>query len=148
MNFGSKPFSLECTQAKKLTDGRLGRYGRPHVRRTTDIAVSQKLTLSKLRCAKNHLKLSQICSYIYGILLQGTQERVQNCPGKRTISVRATEVLLYSIHRHGQCDQGLASSKHLLSILIHPPCLCIHGNKSVKIKIRYLKALLCFDQGH
>ena len=59
MNFGSKLFPLECTQAKKLTDGRLGRlvrvgrHGRPHVRRTTDITVSQKLTLSKLRWAKN-----------------------------------------------------------------------------------------------
>ena len=58
MNFGSKLFPLECTQAKKLTDGRLvrlvrlGRHGRPHVRRTTDITVSQKLTLSKLRWAK------------------------------------------------------------------------------------------------
>ena len=53
MNFGSKLFPLECTQAKKLTDGRLVRLGRPHVRRTTDITVSQKLTLSKLRWAKN-----------------------------------------------------------------------------------------------
>ena len=36
MNFGSKLFPLECTQAKKLTDGRLVRHGRPHVRRTDD----------------------------------------------------------------------------------------------------------------
>ena len=38
MNFGSKLFPLECTQAKKLTDGHLGRlvrHGRPHVRRTS-----------------------------------------------------------------------------------------------------------------
>ena len=42
---------------------------------------------------KIHLKLSQICSY--GFLFQGTQERVRNSLGKRTISVRATEVLLY-----------------------------------------------------
>ena len=58
MNFESKLFPLECTQAKKLTDGRLGHlvhllcHGRPHVRRTTDIPVSQKLILSKLRWAK------------------------------------------------------------------------------------------------
>ena len=52
MNFESKLFPLECTQAKKLTDGRLVRHGRPHVLRTTDITVSQKLTLSKLRWAK------------------------------------------------------------------------------------------------
>ena len=45
MNFGSKLFPLECTQAKKLTDGRLGR---PHVRRATDIPVSLQLTLSNL----------------------------------------------------------------------------------------------------
>ena len=53
MKFGSKLFPLECTQAKKLMDGRLVRLGRPHVRRTKDIAVSQKLILSKLRWAKN-----------------------------------------------------------------------------------------------
>ena len=51
MNFGLKLFPLECTQAKKLTDGRLEHHGRPHVRRTTDISVSPKLTLSKLRWA-------------------------------------------------------------------------------------------------
>ena len=41
----------------------------------------------------NHPKLSQICSYAF--LYQGTQERVRNSRGKRAISVRATEVLLY-----------------------------------------------------
>ena len=35
--------------SKKLTDGR---FGRPHVRRPTDITLSQKLTLSMLRRAK------------------------------------------------------------------------------------------------
>ena len=58
MNFRSKLFPLECTQAKKLMDGRLGRLGRlvclgrhghPHEGWTMDITVSQKLTLSKLR---------------------------------------------------------------------------------------------------
>ena len=42
---------------------------------------------------KNQPSLSQICSY--GILFLGTQERVRNSRGKRAISVRATEVLLY-----------------------------------------------------
>ena len=42
---------------------------------------------------KNHPKLSQICSF--GIFLRGTQERVRNSRGKRAVSVRATEVLLY-----------------------------------------------------
>ena len=39
------------------------------------------------------LFFSQICSY--GVLFQGTQERVRNSRSKRAISVRATEVLLY-----------------------------------------------------
>ena len=38
-------------------------------------------------------KLSQFLSY--GFFLQGTQERVRNSRGKRAISVRVTEVLLY-----------------------------------------------------
>ena len=42
---------------------------------------------------ENHPKLSQICRY--GFLFQGTQERVRNSRGKRAISVRGTEVLLY-----------------------------------------------------
>ena len=41
---------------------------------------------------KNHAKLSQIS--IKGFFL-GTQERVRNSRGKRAISVRAIEVLLY-----------------------------------------------------
>ena len=46
---------------------------------------------------ENHPKLSKICSY--GFLFQGTQERVRNSRGKRAISVRATEVLLYIPHK-------------------------------------------------
>ena len=59
MNFELKLFPLECTQAKKLTDRCLGRlvqiggHRRPHIQRMMDIAVSQKLSLSKLRWAKN-----------------------------------------------------------------------------------------------
>ena len=33
----------------------------------------------------------------YGIFFQGTQTRVRNSRGKRAISVRATEVLLYCV---------------------------------------------------
>ena len=44
---------------------------------------------------ENHPKLSQVCSY--GILCQGTQERVRNSRRKRAIGVRATEVLLYIV---------------------------------------------------
>ena len=43
----------------------------------------------------NHPELSQICSYAF--LYQGTQERVRNSRGKRAISVRATEILLYLV---------------------------------------------------
>ena len=42
---------------------------------------------------ENHTKLSQICRQ--GIFFLGTQERVRSSRGKRAISVRATEVLLY-----------------------------------------------------
>ena len=64
MNFGSKLIPLQSTQAKKLSDGRLrrlvglGRHERPSVRRTTDIGVSQKLILSKLRWAQNEYDFS------------------------------------------------------------------------------------------
>ena len=44
---------------------------------------------------ENHPKLFQISSYMF--LFQGSQERVRNNRGKRAISVRATEVLLYKI---------------------------------------------------
>ena len=43
---------------------------------------------------KKYLKLLQICSY--EISFKGTQERVRKSRGKRAISVRAIEVLLYS----------------------------------------------------
>ena len=43
---------------------------------------------------EKHPNLIQICSY--GIFL-GTQERVRKSRGKRAISVRATEVLLYLV---------------------------------------------------
>ena len=43
---------------------------------------------------KSHLKLSQIC--IHGIF-PVTQERIRNSRGKRAISVRATEGLLYLV---------------------------------------------------
>ena len=43
-----------------------------------------------------------------------------------------------------RCDQVLASSKRHLIIIILPPYL-FPWNKSVKIKTRYLKALLLFD---
>ena len=48
---------------------------------------------------ENHPKLFQISRYRF--LFQGTQERVRNSRGKRAISVRATEVLLYlnSVYR-------------------------------------------------
>ena len=48
---------------------------------------------------EKHPKISQICSY--GSFFQGIQERVRNSHGKRAISVRAIEVLLYFTFFHG-----------------------------------------------
>ena len=42
---------------------------------------------------ENHTKLSKICSQM--IFFLGTQEQLRNSRGKRAISVRATEGLLY-----------------------------------------------------
>ena len=50
------------------------------------INIKKKTTL-------NYPKYDNVCSY--GIFSQGTQERVRNSRGKRAISVRAIEVLLY-----------------------------------------------------
>ena len=44
---------------------------------------------------ENHTKLSQICSQGFAFL--GTEERVRNNRNKRAISVRAIEVLLYTL---------------------------------------------------
>ena len=49
----------------------------------TIFSIKRKITLN----------YPKICSY--GIIFQGTQERVQNSCGKRTISVQPTEVLMY-----------------------------------------------------
>ena len=57
-----------------------------------DSNENTKYTIFNIK-KQNHIKLSQICSY--GIFFQGTQERVRNSRGKRAISVRAIEVLLY-----------------------------------------------------
>ena len=52
----------------------------------TIITIKKKITL-------NYPKNNNVCSY--GIFFLGTQEQVRNSRGKRAISVRATEVLLY-----------------------------------------------------
>ena len=44
---------------------------------------------------ENRITLNYLKSAAMGFLFQGTQKRVQNSHGKRAISVRATEVLLY-----------------------------------------------------
>ena len=44
---------------------------------------------------KRKFTLNYPKSAAMGLLFQGTQERVRNSRGKRAISVRATEVLLY-----------------------------------------------------
>ena len=50
------------------------------------INIKKKITL-------NYPKYNNVCSY--GIFSLGTQERVRKSLGKRAISVRAIEVLLY-----------------------------------------------------
>ena len=48
----------------------------------------------KKEIALNYSKYNNVCSF-HGFF-QGTQERVRNSRGKKAISVRATEVLLYT----------------------------------------------------
>ena len=68
---------------------------------------------------ENHPKLSQICNY--GILLLWSQEQVQNSRGKRAISVRAIEILLYLYCQlHCLCSWVVyAFTLILLPIIIH-----------------------------
>ena len=54
-------------------------------------------TIFKIK-KKNHPKLSIHISAVVGIF-QGTQEEVRNSHGRRAISVRATEVLLYIVFK-------------------------------------------------
>ena len=52
----------------------------------TIINIKKKISL-------NYPKYNNVCSYV--IFFLGTQQRVRKIRGDRTISVRATEVLLY-----------------------------------------------------
>ena len=63
----------------------------PHRGDSNDYTQYTIFNMSK----KKQPKLSQICNY--GIFFQGTQERVRNSRGKRAISVRAIEFLLYIV---------------------------------------------------
>ena len=56
---------------------------------------SNKYTQYTIFNAENKITLNYLKSAAMGFLFQGTQERVRNSHGKRAISVRATEVLLY-----------------------------------------------------
>ena len=53
-------------------------------------------TIIKKKITRNDPKCNKFCSY--GMFLLGTHERVRNSRGKRAISVRATEVLLYMLY--------------------------------------------------
>ena len=59
-----------------------------------DSNENTKYTIFNIK-KENHPKLSQICTYLN--FFQGTQERVRNSRGKRAISVRAIEALLYNV---------------------------------------------------
>ena len=54
---------------------------------------------------ENKITLNYLKSAAMPFLFQGTQERVRNSHGKRTISVRATEVLLYNLLKKGYVHQ-------------------------------------------
>ena len=41
-----------------------------------------------------------------GFFVQGTQERIRNSRGKRAISVRAIEVLLFDLQQYGQLNNS------------------------------------------
>ena len=66
------------------------------------INIKKKITL-------NYPKFNNICSY--GIIFQGTQERVRNSRSKRAIDVRAIEVLLYSVHFSGPVSETYNQTK-------------------------------------
>ena len=57
---------------------------------------------------ENHPKLAQICSY--GVFFQWSPEQIRNSRGKRAISVRATEDLLYADRSCLQKETTLATS--------------------------------------
>ena len=63
---------------------------------TEAILINTQYTVFNIK-KENHTKLSQICSQ--GFFFLGTQERVRNSRGKRAISVRAIEVLLYMVFK-------------------------------------------------
>ena len=54
---------------------------------------THNIPFSNIKKKENNTKLSQICSQRFVFL--GTEERVRNNRGKRAISVRAIEVVLY-----------------------------------------------------
>ena len=63
---------------------------------------------------ENHPKLSLICSY--GNLFLGSHKRVRNSHGKRAISVRAIEVLLYRV---ALTDTALQGSNTVIFIFLN-----------------------------
>ena len=67
----------------------------PHGGDSNEYTQHTIFNIKKKKKKENQPKLSQICSY--RILFQGSQELVRNSHGKRGISVRATEVLLYML---------------------------------------------------
>ena len=58
-------------------------------------------------CIKKKITLNHYKSAAIGFFSKGTQERVRNSPGKRAISVRATEGLLLFINFATERAAGL-----------------------------------------
>ena len=74
--------------------------------------------LSNIKRKSPELIPNTLFSAVIG-LFSGTQERVQNSHGKRTISLRASEVLLYI----SVSIPYLKISKRIISRVCYCPCL-------------------------
>ena len=66
---------------------------------------------------ENHTILSQ--SAAKGFFFLGTQERVRNSHGKRAISVRATEILLYMVLMVGKETEHKIHLRYLNCLLAY-----------------------------
>ena len=75
----------------------------------TIINTEKKITL-------NYSKYYNVSSY--GIFFLGTQEQVRNRLGKRVISVRVTEVLLYLLFNVYMCVSSLSQNTSVKSVCL------------------------------
>ena len=74
---------------------------------------------------------------------QGTQERVRNSRGKRAISIRATEVLLYLKRISSITATLLALFGGSLRIELHSSCN--RTNRAIMLKSSCIRSMTCFS---